>query len=237
MKNVLIGDEYIILNATYSTPQEHFHFAKHLFVGINGALVCTVSGQTVTCRGLYIASNVPHTAKINSGEMLVVLAEDTSDFSAQLDARMPFQTYSILSDEIIDKAIKSYRAGGLEITIDMFFNIFGVSRKDIAHYDYRIKAVVRILAEDETINNDVFSYLSKCTQLSQSRLTHLFKEQVKISLASYIAFMKMQKAARYFLNGESLTAAAHHAGFSSSAHMASTCKRMFGLSLSELFIK
>ncbi|NLO86193.1 MAG: helix-turn-helix domain-containing protein [Clostridiales bacterium] len=63
----------------------------------------------------------------------------------------------------------------------------------------------------------------------------MFKEQVKISLSSYIVLIKMQKAAKYVLYGESLTTAALHAGFSGSAHMASTCKRMFGIALSEIF--
>ena len=68
--------------------------------------------------------------------------------------------------------------------------------------------------------------------LSQSRLSHLFRAETGNTLAGFLAFMKMRRAFEYAERGMNLTDAAMYAGFDSSSHLAATCKRMFGISLS-----
>lgn len=235
MENILFSYDHIILVAKYQTPQEHRHFAKHLLFSIDQDLECTVNGQIVTGRGICIASDVPHTARTVSGQMLVLLIEATSAFSERLDAVLGKEPCRILDDPLAGEVVKAYEAGALPGVRKAVFRAFEVEQQDSAKYDGRIREVLRILSERESIDADIFAQLYTSTGLSQSRLSHLFKEQVKVSLSSYIALIKMQKASKYVLEGKNMTTAALHAGFSSSAHMAATCKRMFGISLSEIF--
>ena len=65
--------------------------------------------------------------------------------------------------------------------------------------------------------------------LSQSRLSHLFKEQVGIPLKSYIQFHQIQKAFLGLLNGKNITEAAMFAGFDTPSHFAAVTKRMMGM--------
>ena len=77
--------------------------------------------------------------------------------------------------------------------------------------------------------------LSRLVYLSQSRLSHIFKQQTGITLHSYLAFEKLHKTHQYYIEGKTLTEACLLAGFSSSSHFSATCKRMFGMSIREIY--
>ncbi|WP_235214942.1 helix-turn-helix domain-containing protein [Rhodococcus opacus] len=65
--------------------------------------------------------------------------------------------------------------------------------------------------------------------LSASRLTHLFGAQVGLPLRRYVLWLRLTLAVTEVAAGADLTAAAHGAGFSDSAHLSRTCREIFGL--------
>ena len=94
--------------------------------------------------------------------------------------------------------------------------------------------VLKMIDISETIDAGIMESLCQCVYLSESRLSHLFREQVGISVAGYVLFSRLSKVYDYILAGENITQAAIHAGFSSSAHFAAVNKRQFGLSAKEI---
>ncbi|OJH38039.1 helix-turn-helix transcriptional regulator [Cystobacter ferrugineus] len=70
--------------------------------------------------------------------------------------------------------------------------------------------------------------------LSTSRLSHLFSAEVGLPLRPYILWLRLLRAAGFLRAGSPLTVAAHAAGFTDSAHLSHTFRRMFGLSPSEI---
>ncbi|NLO86194.1 MAG: hypothetical protein GX096_12355 [Clostridiales bacterium] len=134
-ENVLFTDDHIILTATYPTPQEHKHFAKHLLFGIHGELICSIGGQMITGKGLYIASNVPHTARVTRGYMLVLLVEHTSEFSTRLDAVLQSESFCLLQDDLVKDTHASYRTNDLEGVQETIFQAFEVTHRDSGRYD------------------------------------------------------------------------------------------------------
>jgi AraC-like DNA-binding protein len=62
----------------------------------------------------------------------------------------------------------------------------------------------------------------------------LFKEEVGISLKSYILIRRMEKAYKFVTAGGKVTQAAMESGFSSSAHLAYSCKTLTGISITEV---
>lgn len=70
--------------------------------------------------------------------------------------------------------------------------------------------------------------------LSSDRLRHLFVQQTGLPFRTYLLWLRLLKAVAAFANGESLTDAAHAAGFSDSAHFSRTFRRMFGLAAAAL---
>lgn len=65
--------------------------------------------------------------------------------------------------------------------------------------------------------------------LSPSRLRHLFADQTGVPFKTYVLWLRIGKAVEAYARGESLTAAAHGAGFADSAHFSRTFRRTFGL--------
>jgi AraC family transcriptional regulator len=64
--------------------------------------------------------------------------------------------------------------------------------------------------------------------LSPSRFRHLFVEQTGMALRPYILWRRFLRVWELVTTGESLSAAAHRAGFSDAAHLTRTSRRMFG---------
>lgn len=65
--------------------------------------------------------------------------------------------------------------------------------------------------------------------LSPSRLRHLFVEQTGLAFKTYMLWLRLVRALEVYSTGQSLTEAAHEAGFSDSAHFSRIFKRTFGL--------
>ena len=65
--------------------------------------------------------------------------------------------------------------------------------------------------------------------LSPSRFRHLFAEQTGMALRQYILWRRFVSVWEHRMNGESLSTAAHAAGFADSAHLTRTSRRMIGI--------
>lgn len=65
--------------------------------------------------------------------------------------------------------------------------------------------------------------------LSPSRFSHVFVDQIGLPFRTYLLWRRLMRAVAQVSRGESLTTAAHQAGFADSAHFSRTFHRMFGL--------
>jgi AraC-like DNA-binding protein len=72
--------------------------------------------------------------------------------------------------------------------------------------------------------------------LSASRLRHLFVEQTGLPFKTYLLWLRLTRAVERYASGAALTQAAHEAGFSDSAHLSRTFRRMFGVAPAALKI-
>jgi AraC family transcriptional regulator len=70
--------------------------------------------------------------------------------------------------------------------------------------------------------------------LSASRFRHLFVEETGMALRPYILWRRFLRVWELLAGGESLSTAAHRAGFADAAHLTRTSRRMFGFPPSAL---
>lgn len=70
--------------------------------------------------------------------------------------------------------------------------------------------------------------------LSPGRARHLFVDQTGLPFRTYLLWLRLMRATELFSAGSSLTSAAHGAGFSDSAHLSRTFRRMFGIAADSL---
>ena len=73
--------------------------------------------------------------------------------------------------------------------------------------------------------------------LSPGRFRHLFVEQTGMGLRPYILWRRFLRVWELAMQGESMSAAAHAAGFADAAHLSRTGRRMFGFPPSALRIE
>ncbi|WP_225913414.1 helix-turn-helix domain-containing protein [Leptospira yasudae] len=101
--------------------------------------------------------------------------------------------------------------------------------------DPRIKQALKKISESIPENLPL-EELTQSTGLSESRLMHLFKEEVGIPIRKYVQWLRIKTCVLSLAKGNSLTVASHEAGFADQAHMSRTFREMFGLKPS-LFLK
>ena len=70
--------------------------------------------------------------------------------------------------------------------------------------------------------------------LSAARARHLFVEQTALAFRTYVLWLRLMRALELFSAGSTLTDAAHRAGFSDSAHLSRTFRRMFGIAAASM---
>jgi len=94
--------------------------------------------------------------------------------------------------------------------------------------DQRIQKVIDHAVANPDASLDR-SAASAGVYLSPSRLRHLFVEQTGLAFKTYMLWLRLVRALEIYSAGQSLTEAAHEAGFSDSAHFSRIFKRTFGL--------
>ncbi len=94
-------------------------------------------------------------------------------------------------------------------------------------FDRRIEGVLqRVRADPGPLS---LRELSASACLSPDRLTHLFREQVGLSLKRYLLWTKIRRTVQQFTSRRPLTDIALDGGFTDSAHMSHAFQRCFGL--------
>nr|SBO96879.1 Transcriptional regulator, AraC family [Nonomuraea gerenzanensis] len=76
--------------------------------------------------------------------------------------------------------------------------------------------------------------VADAVHLSPSRLAHLFSADVGIPLRPYVRWLRLRRAIDRVAAGETLTSAAHTAGFTDGPHFTRAFRRTFGNTPSEL---
>ena len=71
--------------------------------------------------------------------------------------------------------------------------------------------------------------VAKAANLSPERFRHLFVEETGMPLRTYVLWRRLLHVWTLLMSGETLSAAAHAAGFADSAHLSRTARTMFGL--------
>lgn len=204
----------------------HQHFSIEVAFALKGKIeIETAYQQYKAIQSAIIQSNVPHRFSCKKCECQLYFADPTSRTGEHLIRLYLPETKNILIPVPFDKATFREKLLAASPGQDILL-------KD---RDSRVQHCLDFI-DINSIRKDIhISILSSMVYLSESRLAHLFKDQVGISLQQYILWKKTERAINHSLEGFSLTQAAHYAGFSDSSHFNKTFKKMFGIYPSFIF--
>ncbi len=219
----------------------HKHWMIQLFISNGGNLEINVNDQKIHCRAIVVNMNTKHMFCSGNQIHFTMLINPTTQLGRTI--RVHFlneKPYYILCEDIaielqkqLTSAIsKDENADYSEIIRNV---VYCFKDDNFKGYDERTEIILRRLdtcgCEEE---EHQVKQIAKEMAISESRLSHLFKEETGIPLKSYIVFHKLLKAYEKIFDGESITAAAIAAGFDSAAHLAFTNKKMTGMSAREI---
>lgn len=110
---------------------------------------------------------------------------------------------------------------------DSVFEVLADGRGEPRHRDSRVAKTADYLKQNFVAPPSV-AELAARVNLSVSRLVHLFTEGMGVSLRTYVHWLRMRDVLYAIAGGESLTLAAHRAGFSDLSHLTRKFRDMFG---------
>lgn len=215
----------------------HKHWMIQLFISAENDLEISIEGHKIMCKAIAVNVNTRH--KIHSGNLIhfTMLIHPTTEIGRSLRKYfLKDNPYFILDEkvavqlqkqfrEILDtKQIKGYQE--LIKSVITYFNF-----DNPIQYDKRIEEVLNRMrnCDCDKLYHQV-KHIAKKMEMSESRLSHLFKEETGIPLKSYIVLHKLQRVYERIFEKESITDAAIASEFDSSAHFAYTNKKMTGMS-------
>ena len=237
MTSTVFGYDHIMMCAKYRTPDPHNHLAVHFIAGLDGPVHCVVLGDSFDADAVFIASDVLHTAYAESGDMLVFLFDAAGNIAKEAEKKyLCGKPYCCVSSETAAQLREIWHSNAPAESDRLITQTLGLDTVSSQPCDERISEVLEYLRSLDEIPEDITAQLCGKVCLSAGRLSHLFKENVGISLHRYLAMDKMRKGYIHYLKYGNITEASMRAGFDSPSHFAATCKRMFGISFSE-FIK
>ena len=218
----------------------HRHWLLQMFLCSQKEMNIEVNGQRISCGAILVNTDTPHTFNAEGEPHFTILIDPATELGrATRGLLMNHPFYVFPHEETVDMQ-QNFQNALIQKNHDDIFSfaqsiISQFSYSDGRDLDERINKVLGLL--DDCAHEDEFhqiKYFSEKTYLSESRLSHLFKEETGIPLKSYIVLHKLQKAYESIFNGESITMAALSAGFDSSSHLAYTNKMMTGMSATNI---
>jgi AraC-like DNA-binding protein len=122
--------------------------------------------------------------------------------------------------------------------VELMFDLHNFSDKENLKLtnDKRVYDCIQIIETENLDYNKLITTLSSRTFLSESRISHLFKENIGISIKKYLVWSRMKNALEFLLSKQTnLKEASFEAGFTDQAHLSKCFKNMLGKSPIRVF--
>ena len=236
MTKIYEAKNHILIEGNHINPESHRHLAEHIIISKDKNMMVETQEKTFFCSGVYIPSGIIHKVETNGASVLVFLYDSTTGVAKCGSDTEP------IADSICDKIIAEYSAF---LKNDMCYAVFeenvirllGLPIPRSCAIDVRIGAAVKYI-EENLSEKLTCGVVADRTGLSESRFSHLFREQVGMPFSAYVIYQRIMYV--YFQiirSGKNITEAAITAGFYSSGHFADVNRRVFGLSASRVLEK
>ncbi|WP_291559447.1 MULTISPECIES: helix-turn-helix domain-containing protein [unclassified Clostridium] len=235
---IFYSDDHISFITNKIDASLHIHNFIQITVSIEEKFSVKIKNNIINESGIIINSNVSHELFGKDGWQIYFLINPESIFGEKIKRMyMKNKDFYIIPEDVteaIRELVKEkHRAIDNKAKYNEFiseiYSILSLENYTINHLlDERVDKVLKYIANNNLAEVSLES-LSKNVFLSESRLSHLFKENIGISISSYILNYKVRKAFKLIFEGHSITTSALEAGFYSSSHLTNVCKEKLGM--------
>lgn len=217
-----------IFNFSNFDTEFHSHPTIEIIIAEQGTF--TLWGENFECTSLKLAiieANQKHKLSATGCGLKVMMIEHHKKFIKEnlalhgISIDNGFYLQRKLSNEktIIDSIVQKIKR--IEITTE---------------YDKRISATINYLNNNDLEYGLMIKTLQKVTNLSESRLSHLFKTNLGISLKKYLIWTKLKSTIKQHLNTQDdLFSSLISSGFYDQPHFSKNFKAMLGVKPSKAY--
>ena len=227
MSRIVFEDEYVIVLPTFKEVVPHKHPFLHIFFLGDGS-ICD--------EAAVVGSGMVHTMQGPDKCRLFLMIDPTSDLADYLNSKV--LTGGGPEQIKLEVPLIIYGEDDLSISNSvkkcLKDNGFCMPKTADEIDDYRVVRLIREIRDYKHLDDKIDKIASEYG-LSESRLSHAFKESAGLSLKGYLTIAQLKYAYKLVTEGESKTHAALEAGFASPAHLAYICKTQMGISITDVF--
>ncbi len=212
-------------------PHRGFHASIKL--GLTGDFEMRSGDGVQRLTGVIVAPSVEHSTNARGTTVVSLLVDPESDEYARVAhwlaggsgvCVLPEHIAEPLRRKLIDQLVTDEPFTALW---DSVFGDLSCAPPLKRYRDARVHKVAALLKEN-FVDPPSAAELAAHVNLSVSRLVHLFTEGMGVSLRTYVHWLRMRDVLFAIAGGESLTLAAHRAGFADLPHLTRKFRDMFG---------
>ncbi|HYF19249.1 MAG TPA: AraC family transcriptional regulator [Ramlibacter sp.] len=220
----------------------HSHYAIQLSLGSPSGLRVRFgrAGEWQSCAAALVPSRAVHSIDVNECDWSSVLfIEPETAAGRAIAARLQGRLEVLPQPRIAPFVQRLERAWRLERRPDAVQAVYQGLLRELSGAEQREASDPRVRAAVDHIGRHVdqpltLPQVAAVAHLSPSRFRHLFVQETGMPLRTYLLWRRLLHVWTLLVQGESLAAAAHAAGFADSAHLSRTSRTMFGLAPSAL---
>jgi AraC family transcriptional regulator len=214
----------------------HAHHAIQIAVSPGTVAFRSERSDWTDFRGVIIEPNYPHAFDGRGEQIAHVFVEPESRSGRAISERVSLTGIFPIPATDVDTAVgtmfepPSVRRSTPAI-IESARRVVAQLAGDVAPTRLPDDRVARVVAYMKAnINRSLtLEELADVANLSPGRFRHLFVDETGMTVRPYLLWLRFQRAWELIAAGNSLSSAAHGAGFSDAAHLTRTSRRMFGL--------
>lgn len=206
----------------------HSHPAVEIIISKAGDFTLWIDGLSFyNLKFAIIPANRKHKLSSRNGELKIIMIEHHNNVVAEnlkladIDFSNGYFLTSNPDKQIvqIENLTKRIRSG-----------------QALNNYDYRISETIEYLNQNDLEYDVMIKTLRTITNLSESRLSHLFKSNIGISLKKYLIWSKLKSTIKNHLdNKDDLFTALIKSGFYDQPHFSKSFKSMLGVKPSKAY--
>ena len=239
---VLVWDEQAIFHGLAADASLHESPAIKVCVALEGnfGLRTRETEDFTDYDSAIISAGQPHAIDGRRNKMAMLLLVPETKFAQPLAPIFSDKGITNLSAGVVEKIRRIFadfdeRLKSSDSIEDICFQMIEAINPsgEILPIDSRVSLSIEAIRSSREDGISVRE-IAADVELSESRFSHLFTENVRIPVRRYLLWLRLRDAMHLLAHGSSLTETAHAAGFADSAHLTRTFRGMLGIAPSAL---
>ncbi|HEY4198280.1 MAG TPA: AraC family transcriptional regulator [Mucilaginibacter sp.] len=216
---------YAVFSKSNYATKRHSHYALEIVCCREGTFTVTSDRKKHdNLRSVIIPPNLPHSFSCINATCNLLFLDPLSALGSYF-----MQRYHLASHKDVVSDVSESGLFHKEGEFDIAQLLSSAKKNAFGDLDERVINCIKAIETLFIDQNIKLSELSDVSFLSEGRLSHLFKEQLGISVHQYILWKRIILAVSKSRKGASLTECAYAVGFADSSHFSKAFVKMFGI--------